>query len=146
MAGEEPHSAAVILSMIHDFPGHSRLVCKRRLQQDKGEKPDLPEELQEEMDEAFRLAEARRWANQDQELLALQVNALHRLIEVIPHWPKGKKPDLGTVGPDSWRSDEENAKLRAKQRELTRPKTPQKQDASALMDQAMSVFGFNSGG
>lgn len=129
----------MILEMIHDLPHHSRLVARRSLEVDAGEKEDQP--YSEEMERSLQYAEARRWGNPQQELLALQVNALWRLMETVPMWEKGKGPKLPTIGPREWWPEEQvketNKRLgREAERKTGKPVT---------VDEVMASLGFTGG-
>lgn len=104
-------------AMIRDLPAHSRLAVRRSLEVDSGEKADLPEF--EGLDEALRYAEARRWNKPDQELGALTVNALYRLYEAVPQWKNDKRPEMPTMGPQSWWPEKQKAEHRKKLKQET---------------------------
>lgn len=140
MAGEERGTASQIGAMIRDLPSHSRLAARRSLQIDSGEKDDLPEF--EGLDEALQYAEARRWNRQDQELMALQLNALWRLYEAVPSWEKKKRPEMPTVGPKSWWPDKQKAEH---EKALKKKKSKDGDTEVSVMD-VMASFGFTGGG
>jgi hypothetical protein len=128
----------MVLAMIRDLPGHSRWHSWVH-DPDRGaefrEAYGLDDEVEDGGDESQEDApvdwyeDSRMWP-EDRVLYAAIINRLQQVIEALPVWPEGKRPDFPTVGPARWRGEEPHKK---------EEKPPKKETSVA---DVLAVFGY----